>query len=53
MNKSLATFMSLAGTAVILSALLFGIVYDSLKEKNNQDNRVLQREYNLQLKGGD
>lgn len=36
MSKTLATFMAIAITAIILGSLMIGIVYQSLSNKNNE-----------------
>ncbi|MFC0273784.1 hypothetical protein ACFFIX_20565 [Metabacillus herbersteinensis] len=50
MNKSLSTFMSLGITAVVLSVLLIGIVYQSLSDKNSDHQDTLKEEYQLKNK---
>lgn len=50
MNKSLATFMSIAITVIMLSTLMLGVVYMSLHDKNDDQQDVLKDEYQLKLK---
>lgn len=50
MNKSLETFMSMAFTAIVLSSLLFAVVYMSLQDKNDHHRDVLKSQYQLELK---
>ncbi|WP_170885730.1 hypothetical protein [Bacillus alkalicellulosilyticus] len=47
MNKSLSTFMLLAITAIILSSLLIGTVYQVLFNKNIQHEDTLQQVHQL------
>lgn len=41
MSKTLATFMSVAIVMIILSGLYYGITYQSLKNKHESDNQVI------------
>ncbi|MDC3424307.1 hypothetical protein NC797_07265 [Aquibacillus sp. 3ASR75-11] len=50
MNKTLSTFMGIAITAIILSVLLIGVIYQSLSDKNYDHKNLLEDEYNLQIK---
>jgi hypothetical protein len=36
MNESLAAFMKVAMTMLILSGLIIGVAYQALKDKNNE-----------------
>ncbi len=47
MSKTLATFMTLAVTAVIIGSLLIGMVYTSLDNKNDQHEDTLEAQYQL------
>lgn len=47
MNKTLATFMSVAITGLILGSLLIGTVYQSLSSKNDEHQDLLRNEYQL------
>lgn len=48
MKKSLATFMVLAITAVIMGTLVFGVVYNSLDIKNTRHQDLLENKHQLQ-----
>lgn len=50
MNQSIATFMMIAAVVMILITLLFGIAYQSLEQKNSQNEKMLQTEHQLKLK---
>jgi len=49
-NKSLATFMLMASIVIIITGLLFGVAYDSLKQKNNHHEEMLNTEHQIKFK---
>jgi hypothetical protein len=50
MNTSLATFLKVSITMVIISSLLLGVVYQALSNKNSQHEDVLRTEHQIQPK---
>ncbi|WP_209124349.1 hypothetical protein [Alkalihalobacillus sp. BA299] len=50
MNSSLATFLKVSITMIIISSLLIGIVYQALSNKNSQHEDVLRTEHQIQPK---
>ena len=50
LNKTLATYMSVAISAIIVCSLLIGIVYQSLFDKNIEHQDHLKDKYQLQTK---
>ncbi|MCU1808337.1 hypothetical protein [Cytobacillus firmus] len=50
MNKSLATFMLMAAIVILITGLLFGVAYDSLKQKNEHHEEMLKTEHQIQFK---
>lgn len=50
MNKTLATFMSMAFIAILIVSLLFGVAYDSLSQKNKNHEEMLKNEHQLKFK---
>lgn len=50
MSKSLSTFMVMAAIVIIMVTLIFGVVYNSLQEKNNIHETMLKTEHQLKFK---
>jgi hypothetical protein len=50
MNSSLATFLKVSITMIIISSLLLGVVYQALSNKNSQHEDVLRTEHQIQPK---
>jgi hypothetical protein len=49
MHISITTFMKVALTVLILTTLLIGAVYQSLSDKNDQHQELIQTEHQIQL----
>ncbi|MCA1064441.1 hypothetical protein QTG56_22770 (plasmid) [Rossellomorea sp. AcN35-11] len=47
MKESLATFMIIAITAMIMALLIFGVAYDSLDLKNSDHKGLMENEHQL------
>ena len=43
MNKTLSTYMTVGFTILIMSTLFYGITYQSLKEKHENDVQVIDQ----------
>lgn len=50
MNKSLSTFMVIAFTALLISTLIFGVVFPSLEETNTKHQENMQYKHQLKFK---
>lgn len=50
MNESLATFLKVAITMIIISTLLIGVVYQALSNRNTQHENILRVEHQIQPK---
>ncbi len=50
MNSSLAAFMKVAFTCIILSGLLIGIVYQTLATKNDTHADLIENKFQLKEK---
>jgi len=48
MNTSLKTFISVSVTIIILTTLLMAITLQSLQDRNDQHQRVIETEHQIQ-----
>ncbi|MCM3216774.1 hypothetical protein M3612_20010 [Niallia taxi] len=49
MSKTLAVYMMLAATAIIMVSLVIGISFGALADKNTKHEEMLQNEHQLKI----
>lgn len=50
MNNSLATFMIMASTVLIMITLVIGIAFSALAQKNDVHEKMMQTEHQVKFK---